>query len=130
MRENLPTTVSFACATTCLALAVLSARLSRAPGTRYFRYSAAASFAATIFCLGNGFLVAGISVTVAIWAARVSLAAACLHQAAWLRFLASWTHRDLTRVERVLLVSCLVCAGLVFVPGLGTGDEAPSRQLV
>jgi signal transduction histidine kinase len=129
LREELPTTISFACATTCLALAVLSARLSRAPGTGYFRHSAAASFAATVFCVGNGFLVAGISVTVAVWAARVSLAAACLHQAAWLRFLAAWTNRDLTPFERALVVSCLVSAVLVFVPGLGTGDDAPSRQL-
>ncbi|HSO34534.1 MAG TPA: ATP-binding protein [Labilithrix sp.] len=109
---------------------MLSARLSLAPGTRYFRYSAAASFAATIFCLGNAFLFAGISVSVAVWAARISLAAAGLHQAAWLRFLASWTHRELTRVERVFLVSCLVSAALVLVPGLGTGDEAAPRQLL
>jgi signal transduction histidine kinase len=130
VRENLPTTISFACATTCLALAVLSARLSRAPGTQYFRHSAAASFVATIFCLGSAFLVAGISATVAIWAARVSLAAACLHQAAWLRFLAAWTHRDLTRPERALIACCLASAALVFIPGWGTGDDAPSRQLV
>jgi len=130
VRENLPTTISFACATTCLALAVLSARLSRAPEARYFRHSAAASFAATIFCLGNAFLSAGVSATVAIWAARVSLAAACLHQAAWLRFLASWTQRALTRPERALVACCLASAALVFVPGWGTGPDAPSQQLV
>lgn len=130
VQENLPSTFAFACATTCLALAVLSARLARGPGTGYFRYSAAASFAATVFCLGNMFLVAGMGANVAVWGARISLAAACVHQAAWLRFLAAWTHRDLARTERVLLVACLLSAALCLVPGLGTGDVAAPRELV
>ena len=130
MQENLPSTVAFGCATTCLALAVLSARLARGPGTRYFHYSAAASFAATIFCVGNMLLVAGMGANVAVWGARISLASACVHQAAWLRFLAAWTRRDLTRTERGLLCACLVSGALCLVPGLGTGDVASPRELV
>lgn len=130
MKENLPSTVSFAFAVTCLALAVLSARLARAPEARHFRYSAAASFAGSVFCLGQSLLVAGLGDAVVVWAARMTLAAGCLHQAAWLRFVSSWLHRAPTRAERILFWSCVGAAALVLVPGLGTGDMTTPRRLI
>ena len=67
-------------------------------------------------------MIAGsFPVSVTVWAGRSSLVVACLHGAAWLRFLTEWDRRALSGVERAVTWAALGAAALGLVPGLAVG---------
>jgi signal transduction histidine kinase len=124
---NVATTLSMVSAAACLSVAVLGWRLARGPGSRHFRVASLAATADALYCLTDAVLAGRIDVGITVWAGRLSLVLVCAHGAAWLAFLAEYSGRPLSRLERAAVGASVVGAVLALVPGLAIGHGFTER---
>lgn len=129
MDFNLATTVSFSAVATCGSLAALGAYLGHAPGSRHFRYAAAAAAAASLFCVSDAVIAGRVGLPATIWAGRIGLCALVIHGAAWIAFLAAWDRRPTSRYERALVVLSVTGGLLCLVPGWAALDTFTERTV-
>jgi signal transduction histidine kinase len=126
---NAATTVSFACAATTLAVAVLAAGVARGPASRHFRFAAWAALAGASYCLSNAVLAGQMAPGFTVWAGRFGLLVATLHGAAWLAFLCAWDRRPLARLERRVVAASLVGGVAGLVPGWAAVSTVTERTI-
>lgn len=120
--------LSFSASVVAVVMALAALAMSRDPRARALRWFAAAALLAATFSAGN--IVVGLPVAEIFVerAARLSMAAACLHGAAWFVYDAQVSGRPLDRVERALVAGAVVFALAAFVPGLLVSSTILSRS--
>jgi signal transduction histidine kinase len=129
MQSNLATTISFSSAATCMALTLLVAYLGRGAASRHFRYAAVSGLAACVYCLSDAVPAGDAGVEVTVWSGRAGVLASSVHGAGWIAFLAAWGGRQLTRLERALIITGLLAGLLALVPGVAFEDEVADRTV-
>ncbi len=127
---TVPAALSVAAATLGLSVALLSWRLSRAPGWKQTRHFAVVSATAGIYCICEAFsTVHQVSDDFFVWVSRFALAAAAFHGPAWVLYIAAQERRPSRSWERGLQVVGGLVAVLSMIPDCILSDRVTYREV-
>lgn len=113
---NLASTVSLVAATNALVFALVSLRLSFAPGWRHMRAFAAVCVAASAYCASDMFCALPVSDATLRLTMQVNTCAGGLLGASWVRWFGEWEQRPPSRARALVQWAGVGVAALALVP--------------
>lgn len=126
---TLPAAVSIAAFTLGLAVAILSWRVTKAPGWREMRHFAVISATASVYCLGESVMTLNMPDVIVAWASRIGMVFAAFHGPSWMLYIAAQQHRRPKLWEKLLVATAVAAAVVSILPNVVVTDTVLHRPV-